>query len=470
MIIKLTAAKSSMRLRLDLLLILVTVFFLWTTLDGRLTLAGGQEESVERPETPVNVDLQRRIRLLQRKLNSEENQERDDAERELIGLGPAALDYLPNEDPEYSAEFNARIRRVRLSLELETAKQVTTPKAVTLKGAYTMSELAQALQTQTGNNVRGDDPAGEKFAVDWENLSFFEALDDLKKNHGRTYQLGAGAVTIGRPVREKDAAIVSYSGGFRTEATSIQATRNLALDTSVTRLDIALNWEPRFRLIKLQVPFDQLKVTPAGEEGPNPGPAEPDAAERDDEVQEAGAAGKLEFGIARGETSSYLTLPIEVPAEVRKIDVRGKYRALIAGRNEVFRFDDLAKALEEKQAIEKSGIRIQLDSRTDDEYLTGFQLTVSFADAKKSLESHYGWVYENPVYLIPPQGFERDGVPIGPQNPLTVESAGQTEETTSMLFLFDKMEDTKGWTLEYHSPGVLVETEIPFRLKNIRLP
>ena len=121
-----------------------------------------------------------------------------------------------------------------------------------------------------------------------------------------------------------------------------------------------------------------------------------------------------------------------------------------------------AKAVKEKTKLERSGIVLQFEGQRDDEYLTGFQLTISFADAKKALESHYNWVYENPVYLIDPEGNRHEA--------LTVESAGQTENQSSMLFLFDKLEDPAGWKLEYHTPGILVETKVPFTIKNIRLP
>lgn len=419
-------------------------------------LAGGEEQ-----QTRVDAQLQRKIRLLQRKLNSDDQAQRDEAEQELLDLGAPALDYLPDENFAYSAEFNARLRRVRLGLELAVAESITKPMSVTLRGDLPLSQVVEAISKQTGNRLTiAPDLAEKSMQLDWQSVSFYEAVDTISQQIGAGLQMNNQEVRLYSYPGSPQSKHIDYSKGFRMSAVSIRSNRDLVTGSLTTRLALQLRWEPRLRLIKLEMPFRKLSIRPAGQ---NEAEDATEPEEEDSEDGESEPGGGLEFGISRAEYESTFEVPVNMDGEeIRRVDVQGSFRALIAGRNEVFRFDDLEKAIKEKPEIERSGIKLKFGERRDDEYLTGFQLTLSFADAKKSLESHYGWVYENPVYLVDPEGKRHEA--------LTVESAGQTESESSMLFLFDKMEDATGWSLEYHTPGILVETEVPFHLKNILLP
>ena len=138
-----------------------------------------------------------------------------------------------------------------------------------------------------------------------------------------------------------------------------------------------------------------------------------------------------------------------------------KFNLLVAGREETFKFENLKSALETKQMIEKSVIKVRLEDVDYDDNLMLVRIGIEFSDAKESLESHFGWIYQNTVQLV-----DREQQTY---SYLTIESGGQRDQGISLIYLFDKFEDLDGIQLIYGSPGILLEVEVPFELKGIPL-
>ena len=76
------------------------------------------------------------------------------------------------------------------------------------------------------------------------------------------------------------------------------------------------------------------------------------------------------------------------------------------------------------------------------------------------MESHLGWLYDNPMYLIDEAGKKMESV--GHQG-------GDFDEDGVQLQYFF-VDDPKNFGLLYESPGAIVSVPADFSLKDIPLP
>ena len=418
-----------------------------------------QEQDLVEPQDPAGTSIAvdpawlRRVRLLQRQLNSDDASQRDIAEQALVDLGSGVLDFLPNESPSFSAEFNTRLNRIRLSLEAKAASEVIQPLSVQLQGQVTVQEALAAIEQQTRNRTGAPPlPPETKLNVQWEGVSYWQAIDDLADRLKLAVQTEQAAGVWLMPSEEATprAALKSYHGGFRTSPTRIQYTRDLTKTRpGVGMLGLALEWEPKLRVIRLELPLESVLVQ------------HPVEVERS--LALGGENQKISFGVIGEQKSSNLSLPLPSLGDwgAPTIDLNGKFNLLVAGREETFKFENLKTALETKQMIEKSGIKVRLEDIDYDDHLMLVRIGIEFSDAKESLESHFGWIYQNTVQLV-----DREQQTY---SYLTIESGGQRDQGISLIYLFDKFEDLDGIQLIYGSPGILLEVEVPFELKGIPL-
>jgi len=147
------------------------------------------------------------VRRLVRQLGSPRLEQRQQAENELIRLGPAVLPLLPRAE-SLPAEVANRLRRIRQRLQLRQAEQMLSGSRVTLQGEMT---LAQALQ----------------------------APDVL-------------------PMKQR---IVHYQGAFRLEALSCFAVRQLQqAGASHTSVKLQVAWEPKLQPVALELPWESVEA------------------------------------------------------------------------------------------------------------------------------------------------------------------------------------------------------------------
>jgi hypothetical protein len=409
-------------------------------------MAQDADEPVER-----DPELQRQVRLLQRQLNADELAQRDLAEREMLALGPRLLDYLPPVSDSQSAELNTRLTRIRLALETEVAAAVNRPLAIKLQGQHAVSEIVSAIQQQTNNPLQivGIDLAS-RVDIEWPATSYWEAVDELADRLKLGFDTESGRQSFLQPVDQAKSrrSLASYHGAFRVSPTRLQFSRDLTSQMAGQwNFSLQLEWEPKLRVIRLELPLDSVMVQ------------HPEDAQRQLAVGQEGQ--RVSFGVTGERSASLLSfsLPELDGLATDSVDLTGSFRLLVAGREETFRFTDLKTALENKLQIEKSGIKVRLEEVSFDDHLMAIKIGVEFSDAKQSLESHFGWIYQNRIEVI-----DRDGT----AHPyLTIESGGRREHGVSLVYLFDRFEDLSGFTLVYRSPGILLETDVPFHLKGI---
>ena len=126
------------------------------------------------------MELIERVEALSRQLQSDQINERDEAQQALIDLGHHALDYL--ETPgDATTDLRNRIGVIRKELEKQAVALASRPTRVTLQGTMTLDQALEKIKQQTGNEVYLDfAEVGEKeTSLDLNNLTFWEAIDRI---------------------------------------------------------------------------------------------------------------------------------------------------------------------------------------------------------------------------------------------------------------------------------------------------
>lgn len=410
-----------------------------------------EQDEPEKPKT-LDPEMQRRVRLWTRQLNADELSQREQAEREMLAEGTKLLDYLPPEAPGQSAELRERLTRIRVTLETRAAEEVAKPIALTLKGEFGLPELVEKIREQTNNVTQVVVNDEKRLDVDWENVPYWVAMDEIMDRVQMTFDSDqANGVTLYPAVdRAPRKTYASYHGAFRVSPTRLQHSRDLtSSQPAQSQFSLQLDWEPKLRVIRLELPLDGVEILH---------PTDPAVK------QTVGNSGeKIGFGVTdeKSGAKAHFAWPNLEAWDVETVDVRGKFQLLVAGREETFRFENLKVALQNKQLIEKSGIKVQLEEVTNDEHLMLIKLGIQFSDAKQSLESHFGWIFQNQVEIRDREGQTHAY--------LTIESGGVREQGLALVYIFDRFEDLEGFELVYRSPGILIETEVPFEMKGIPL-
>jgi hypothetical protein len=405
-----------------------------------------------------DVELDGQIRDLVRKLDADQLATRNEAEHQLIQLGPPILDRLPPlNDDRMSPEVKHRLARVREQLERALADSALKATVVTLKGeSIALDEVIEALLAQTGNKLtlrdeNAQDPSVQKLKLEFANTPFWEAVDQLLDQAKLTvYPFApdqALAIVPAESSQRPRFGNSSYSGPFRFEAVRVEAYRELrAPDQQGLRVHLEIAWEPRLAPIGLTQTLAAVQAV--------------DTAGSALEVSQQ--EGELSPMTPSGTTAVRVQIPFKLPPRsvTRIAQLRGKLQALLPGRTETFRFEriDRADAVEKR----KAAVTVTLDSVRQNNELWEVRLRVRYDDAGEALESHRGWIFKNPCYLADAGGkrFEHAGF----------ETTRQTETEVGVAYLFEVPQGLKRMSLVYETPASIVTMPVEYELRDIDLP
>jgi hypothetical protein len=406
-------------------------------------------------------DLKTQVARLVKQLDANELAQREAAEQQLVALGSAALDLLPQPSNKMSAEVKERLGRVRDKLQRAEAVAVVQPSKVTIDvQSQPLSKVLAEFTKQTGNaftdyrEQMGQEARDPKISLKVDAVPFWQAVDQALDVADSTLYAYAdeaeedALAVIDRPISElpRQERAFSYSGPFRLEATTMEANvdlRNPMARSLALLLDVA--WEPRLRPVNLEVAL--ADVSAADESG------NAIAVEAEEE--------RTDIQIVPGEHVTEVRIPLVMPARsVGKIaSLKGKFTALVPGREETFRFDDFKKANQEQR---RSGVVVGLERVRKNNDVWEFRVRVRFDDAAGALQSHMGWIFNNEAFLE-----TSDGQKIEPDG---TETYRQTEDEVGVAYLFGIEGKLTGHTLVYKTPTVIVPLPIEFELKEMELP
>lgn len=425
-----------------------------------LVLVLGQADAKSGPAKPALTaeQLAATVKLLVRQLDDEELSQREAAEKELIALGAPALDLLPAVTARTPAEVKDRLARVRRALESAASVAVTKASLVTLKGEMTLAEALAALEKQSANAIVdfreefGQQSRDPKVMLDLNNVTFWEAFDQIADQaEVAPYNFSAQQGKLAFVARSEDDAPrvgrAKYFGMFRVEPIRVETSRDLRnARNNFFQVYLDFGWEPRLQPILLSHVMNELKA--ADENG------------KALEVEEA--AGEFEVTPEIDASSAELTVPLQLPdRSVKKIAVmKGKIEMLVPGRIESFEFGDLEKTKAAEQR--KASVAVYVDQVRKNQDVHEVRMRVKFDKASNALESHRTWIYNNPAFLIDPQGNQ-------------IESAGmeatlQEESEVGIAYQFVVDAGLKGYKFVYRTPSAIIRLPVEYEVRDIELP
>jgi hypothetical protein len=337
------------------------------------------------------------------------------------------------------------------SLEKAAAESVGKASRVTLQGEMPLSEAMERLQQQSGNVVVGYENRDATIKADFEDIPYWEALDQVLDQAQLTinpYGGKANALTVqarpdGQSLRYGRA---SYAGPFRFEAIRVQAQRDLRnSQIQGMRVTVEVSWEPRTTPIFLAQPLGD--VSAVDEDGVSV------------DVDGEGVQGaRVNADISSVELDLRFVLP---DREVEKIDrLRGKLMAVVPGRIEAFEFADLPAA--SNVAQKKAAATVTLERLRKNQDLFEVRMRLRYDEAANALESHRGWVYNNDAFLIDADGKRVDNAGL--------QATRQEPSEVGIAYLFALEGDPKDYKFVYRTPVAILNSQVEYELRDIPLP
>lgn len=400
-------------------------------------------------------DLAPTVARLVRQLDASEKAKRDEAEQELLKLGGDVLPLLP-ESERASAEVKLRLARVRTQLETLRGEEQVKGREISLAGdALSLQDVIAAVAKQTGDKLVdfreefGQQADPKTIKVQLDKVPFWPALDQI---------LDAAGMTVYEYAGEPGLALVNraggqrarynrgtYAGAFRIEATELTARRDLRDPNGQSlRLAVEVAWEPRLQPIAITQAADAVKA-----------------------VGDTGMAlssmpdGELEATINPGESSVQVPIVFSLPPrQTAKIaTLQGAFDVLLPGPVEEFRFEKLQAGGKGEQR--RAGVKVIVDQVRQNNLVWEVRTRVVFDKPGQALESHRTWVLHNEALLRSPSGETI--------NYAGLETTRQTDNEVGVAYLFD-VADIAGHTFIYKTPAVLMNTSVPYELRDIPLP
>jgi hypothetical protein len=403
-------------------------------------------------------DTAQAAREIIQRLESGSKQDRAEAETDLVELGPAVLEHLPVITDATSEALRARLMRVRGELEKRAAKQQAIATRVTLEGEMKLSEALSEIHRQTGNRIidnresygqPGSDPS---IQTDLEDVTFWKALDTVLARARMTldpYVLetaATGFVAL-NDGQEPAADRVAHSGRFRFDPLRTEAYRDLRnKNDRFLRLGLEIAWEPVIAPVALN--YLPQSIAAVDENG--------------DRLALSGPQQAVEIPVHETGSAVEIDIPFELPEEkVRAIArLSGRFEALIPGQNASFEFTDLAS--DKPQTKSAGGVTVVLRRVREVQNLTDVWILVRIQDADESLQSHRGWVYNNPATLVAPDGTVHEFV--------GMDTFRQEDAEFGISYKYDLAGDLTGYKILYRTPAAILSVPEEFELTDIRLP
>jgi len=404
-------------------------------------------------------DIAAAVRSLVRELDASQRAVRDDAERQLIELGPTALPLLPAAQPTDSAERTLRLNRVRLTLLRNRAAAALQASRVSLQFAEApLAEVLAEIELQTGNKLIdyrrqfGQQADELRVSLDLHDAPFWQAVDQLCAAAGLTTYAFAGEEGLALVARTAEAksstsaANQRDAGAFRVKVRRLTTTADLDAETAALQLELEVAWEPRLKPLFVTLAAADLRlVTDAGDVLL---PTNPQLVL---EVPPQGRASQI------GATCSF----VAPPRSARSLrSVAGTISVLIPAEMHVFRFADLDAG--ERREQQAAAVNVTLEPLRKSGNLVEFPVRIRYHNPSNALESHRAWFYKNPAYLETGDGRRT--------SPGSTELARQADNELLLKLMFVEPADLSSQTFVYQTPADLVALPVKFEFAELPLP
>lgn len=336
---------------------------------------------------------------------------------------------------------------------------------VTLRGkGLTLTDVVAAIQKQTGNDLvdlreeYGQEVTNAEVDVDWKDVPFWQALDELSAKAKIGYELDTGdRRAIGIVGLEGPPATAGpriYAGAFRLAVERIVRQRLFDAPEATCTVQFEVAWEPRLRPILLeQLPAELTIVDENGsrfeiEADPMPETATP------------GIRASVDSSIMRTDFVVNLKKPPKGATTIRSF--KGTLNALVPADIQTHRFRDIAKS----KSIEskKGDIVVTFGGIADEDGVWKADVELAFAGAAQAFESYETWYEDNEVYL------ERaDGTRFAQNGGLNLLETGEGSVSIQYIFV-DAPGKLSDYSLVYKTPSRIARVAVPYEFKDLELP
>jgi hypothetical protein len=449
-----------------------------------LSLVVGQNENKPAPAKP-SLDRAEVLKWVG-KLGSPEFRVREEAEEKLASFGVEVIPFL---EEALSKEADPTVQRhLRQLLARFNAAPTLTPTRLRLqlKGA-TLQETIRELSQATGYRIElpamPDTAEGRVvYNWDWQNVTFWEALDDLCKKAGVSYVEGwysANGKTIRLEPGESHPSYTSLSGPFRVTVVGFHYNRSLSFMTGPTRwnnggtiqrneslnVSLRVTIEPRYAFTGVRDVHVEEAIDDTGVSRQMP---RPDNGNRFVSYYYGGGR------MYQQQVSAQL-LPGNLGGKLKIF--RGQIDAtVVAAERPIITFDDAASA--KGKRVEKNGTTVQVEEVRDDGQSVQVRLRVSRVGEPNRRDPN--WVHSVPQRI---KLFDAKGSELNSGGAMSWTTNADSAEGTLTFYRDDgnaapkigigrilggkpKSEQLK---LVYYEWDI-VPTQIPFSFRDVPLP
>jgi len=328
---------------------------------------------------------------------------------------------------------------------------VTKETRVNLSGKMTLEKALKAFESQTGNHVLGFEDREIDVDVDFKDVVYWSALDQLLDKAELTIDtFGGQSRSLMLQAKPENSSPrfgrAAYSSMFRFEVTRLESVRDLRNPAAdALQVTMEVSWEPRTTPIVITQDVEQFAIVDDTEK----------KLEVDNEQE-------LSAGVESEISAVDLLIPLKLPNRgVKKIaSIKGKITALLPGQIETFEFEKLDKAVDVHQR--KAGVTVILEQVKKNRDLTEIRVAVRFDSAGNALESHRGWVYNNVAYMVGPGGQQME--------PAGFETTRADENEVGVAYLFDVSKLSVNHRFVYKTPSSLLRLPVTYEIRDLELP
>ncbi|MDO4583321.1 MAG: hypothetical protein Q4D62_04365 [Planctomycetia bacterium] len=383
---------------------------------------------------------------------------RQAAEEALLQAGPEILPFLPD-SASLPPETRLRLNRIRLRLERQQSETTLQNAQVHISQPRTLAEVLSTVEQQTGNRLE----LGVDGSVEWtpkktEKEDFWPFVDGLcdalslqlqPQNEKKGWILLKNRRKTSRHAAQNPR--VAYLGPFRMEPTRITSTILLENNTSATRLQVELAWEPRLQPILAQLTWKTLQ----------------NAAGEDFSAELLPRVHELPVGMRESRIVAELPLGVKSVETLRQqsqISLGGTLQTVVAGPIFPFTFENLTEKIGREFppiSHRQAEILVTLTGLRREGHSLVATLRYRYEHSHGAMESHRTWVYENPATL------EKDSQQIASTR---YEMLRQTDHEIALDIYFPWQDDLHGWKLIYPRAVGIYQIEYPFLMKDIPIP
>jgi hypothetical protein len=400
-------------------------------------------------------DLRLQVRAQIKQLAAASRADRASAEQTLLKLGPEILPLLPPPDLLESASVRVAIRRVRVRLEHDAAEQSLRPSTVTLSGDFSVEEIVQQIEKQTGNTVSIDGLSEAQLkrrsTVKLENSPFWSAIGNVEQtNLAASFDKETGFLTLSSGTPQSSESVTKIDRSFRIVASPLQPRGGIDDSATLLSTQLRILCEPRLRPLFLKYETNDFKLS-RGESG--------------QVIEPFNAGAKIEVPLGNGGREATLALSfLSRNPQPEKASLEGKLSILIAASEQPISFRNLGRA--KRVSRRRGGVTVTINdvhfaSSSPKNHDARVQLRVSYDLGAHAFESHQTWVFHNRVFLVDPDGKEH-----GPNGGFTTLHQGDGSVAIEYSFK-DLPTDPAKWDFVYVAPTLLINVEIPINLRDI---